>query len=290
MKIIEKILAFTSLVIVLLSLSACKTKDNNNTGSGNNSGGVYEKGSYIQVVIKGELESQTQTDLFSALVYDLGLDVRFVDDSIAEVDREIVIGETNRSISASAYQKLRRLKKENETEVSYLIYVDGNDIAIAYEEDSYGIGASFAAVMNYFLETVVETLKTSSLESGVLYAASIDPIEYQRHLDEVKQNKEWANLEAVAGEDVAEATKEYYSMFSDKLLSWLVDLYDPEIGGFYYSNSGRNTEGYLPDIESSFQALSMIENSGMVDHLGGKYSDLPRLVGLVSVNSLPHCG
>ena len=138
MKIIEKILAFISLVIVLLSLSACKTKDNNNTGSGNNSGGVYEKGSYIQVVIKGELESQTQTDLFSALVYDLGLDVRFVDDSIAEVDREIVIGETNRSISASAYQKLRRLKKENETEVSYLIYVDGNDIAIAYEEDSYG--------------------------------------------------------------------------------------------------------------------------------------------------------
>ena len=76
MKIIEKILAFISLVIVLLSLSACKTKDNNNTGSGNNSGGVYEKGSYIQVVIKGELESQTQTDLFSALVYDLGLDVR----------------------------------------------------------------------------------------------------------------------------------------------------------------------------------------------------------------------
>ena len=44
------------------------------------------------------------------------------------------------------------------------------------------------------------------------------------------------------GKAVVEAYKELYSVHSEKICSWLGGLYDPEVGGFYYSNSARDNE------------------------------------------------
>lgn len=277
MTIMKKILVLMSLLAVLLSLFACKNKDGNNDISGNNnqSNGSFGKGTFIQVVFNGEMDTQVKTDLFSALVYGLEFDPRFVDDATSPSEKELVIGKTNRPISETAYQKLGRVQKESDTDVACLIYVDDNSIAIAYEEDEYGIDGAFLSCINYFIDTMTGDIKNGTLSNGVVYKKSFDPIEYQRAIDKENRDYEWAYLETSAGKEVAEATKNYYSMYSERLISWIADLYDPDTGAFYYSNSGRNTEGYLPDIESTFNVLSMIENSGMVDHLGGKYSDLP---------------
>ena len=51
-------------------------------------------------------------------------------------------------------------------------------------------------------------------------------------------------------------------MYSDEMILWLADLYDPAIGGFYYSNSARDTVGYLPDGDSTFQVLALLQGSG----------------------------
>ena len=50
---------------------------------------------------------------------------------------------------------------------------------------------------------------------------------------------------------------------------WLADLWDDEIGAFYYSNSARDTEGYLPDIESTCQAIAFLQHTGIYSCLGG---------------------
>ena len=43
------------------------------------------------------------------------------------------------------------------------------------------------------------------------------------------------------------------------LCEWLANLYDSEQGGFYYSASARDYEGFLPDIESTKQAITFFQ-------------------------------
>ena len=65
------------------------------------------------------------------------------------------------------------------------------------------------------------------------------------------------------GKEIVAAYKDLYSVHDKRMISWLAKLFDPDIGGFYYSNSGRDNEYidfkgkrhyFLPDIESTIQA------------------------------------
>lgn len=94
--------------------------------------------------------------------------------------------------------------------------------------------------------------------------------------------KEEIDRRGADGEAVTAALRDYYSIFEDRALVWLGNLYNTEIGGFHYSNSSKNnptvttdagTFDLLPDIESSFQAMSMLIDSGAIssfDELPGK--------------------
>lgn len=70
----------------------------------------------------------------------------------------------------------------------------------------------------------------------------------------------WKKLEEKTGADVAEAIKELYDVYDVKMVDWTASLYDPEVGGWYASISGRDTDGYLPDIISSLDAMSFPTN------------------------------
>ncbi len=63
-------------------------------------------------------------------------------------------------------------------------------------------------------------------------------------------------------------------LFTTDMLCWLAKLFDPETGGFYYSNSARDNEGFLPDIESTNQVLAILERSGVIS----SYDDMPSLI------------
>jgi len=82
-----------------------------------------------------------------------------------------------------------------------------------------------------------------------------------------ERREKWLSLEEkVGGEngrEIVAALKELYDVYSPKAINWLGNLYDPALGGFYYSESAQRTEGYLPDIESTIEALAIIEASGM---------------------------
>ena len=66
-----------------------------------------------------------------------------------------------------------------------------------------------------------------------------------------------------AGQKLAEAYREFYAVFDQSLIDWVANLFDPKIGGFYYSNGARDNEGFLPDLESTFQAMGWIFNNSM---------------------------
>ncbi len=78
-------------------------------------------------------------------------------------------------------------------------------------------------------------------------------------------NNRWEEIEKVASPEVLAALKKFDAYYDGaRIVDWAAGLYDPEIGGFYYSNSARDTEGYLPDIESTSQLLNTMFSIGAV--------------------------
>lgn len=75
-------------------------------------------------------------------------------------------------------------------------------------------------------------------------------------------------------EKVISSLKSLYDIYEPSLLGWLGGLFDSDIGGFYYSNSARDGEKFFPDIESTGQAIGILEVSGAIS----SYRDIPESV------------
>lgn len=83
------------------------------------------------------------------------------------------------------------------------------------------------------------------------------------------------NIERVKeryGERGVSAAIELRSMFPKELVDWIASLWDGNIGGFYYATSAKVTDGFLPDSESTMQAVGMLRTLGLI----ADYSELPR--------------
>lgn len=96
---------------------------------------------------------------------------------------------------------------------------------------------------------------------------------------EVKWVESTKTVEIVGGmlgkesmsEEVDEALAELETRYDEKLIDWMVSMYDPS-GGFYYAASGRDTETFAPDIESTCQGYGRL-----MGYLGfNDFSSLPQ--------------
>ncbi len=105
-----------------------------------------------------------------------------------------------------------------------------------------------------------------------------------KYSDSPSSAEKWDRLEKKTSAGFVNAMRELYSIYDPELPEWFAGLYEPRIGGFYYSNSARDNEKIpgtdnllLPDIESICQALGFIGRSGMTK--GKPYADfLPDLM------------
>ena len=96
----------------------------------------------------------------------------------------------------------------------------------------------------------------------------------------------------IYGKEAEEALRAHLSMIGQELYLWMSDLYSPRVckcnnfdadgnrvcllpkdengnhickgGGYFYSNSAKDNDGYEIDIESTVQAIRFCESSGMV--------------------------
>ncbi len=189
---------------------------------------------------------------------------------------EIVIGNTDREISKAAYRELEALVGGDEETLAYLVYSDGKSIALAYT----GIEGELALHLIkeiFYANYIKESLR---LTAGVYdsYAETLD--DYYLRLDKENLAKDWRLLEnyltndigADAAAEFVSALKDLYSLYKPEMIDWYAKLYDPKVGGYYYSNSARDnatvtyqgtTYPLLPDIESTSQALNFITSSAM---------------------------
>ena len=79
-------------------------------------------------------------------------------------------------------------------------------------------------------------------------------------------NKYYESYEKFFGREAALELEKLYGIFDAGTLTWAARLLDPEIGGFYYSNSARDNEGFLPDVESTTQLVGVLSGADF-----GKY-------------------
>ena len=71
------------------------------------------------------------------------------------------------------------------------------------------------------------------------------------------------------GEETISELRSLYELYDERMYIWLAGLWDKDNGGFYFSNSARDTEGFLPDTESTVQALRHTETVGLTSWFGG---------------------
>lgn len=267
---------------------------------------VYTPGVLPTIVYNRELDKETQGSIYRSVKSAIGEAPYYgYDNYIDPTEHEIVFGKTSRSISQKAYRKLRLMQANTDYEVSYLIYASGNSVAIAYDEDVTGINKEQA--LNYFVDNYVSGKDSLLLNPGVVYSTTYSLLAYCEEIDAAIQAERWANLEAyliktlsedenigfteaqsiAAAKEMMDAIRYHYSIYDSEMVLWLANLYEPFVchcgeckpgtlscagGGFYFSNSARDNPGYLPDIESTAQALGSISSLGMTSYTGGGYA------------------
>ena len=172
-----------------------------------------------------------------------------------EMSGELVFGDTNRAVTAAAKAELEaKLASSQKNDCGYIIYSDGKSIAVYWNhKDMIDIA------VQKFVDIVIED-KRLSVDAGTIYVEEYVKREYD-------VNKHWIALEATADASVVAAIRTLYNYFDGtKMVGWMANLFDPEIGGFYYSNSARDNTGFLPDIESTSQILGTLVSMGAISN------------------------
>ncbi|MBQ7387203.1 MAG: hypothetical protein IJW03_03455 [Clostridia bacterium] len=166
---------------------------------------------------------------------------------------EIVFGFTNRQISKDALAALEgEIAKNTKYDTGYIIYAKDGSVAV------YWKNADMASIaIDHFIKVCVDE-KRLVLEDGVIASK----LYLNRDFEEQKY---WLQLESRADAEVVEALKQLYNYYDgERIVDWLANLYDPVIGGFYYSRSARDNEPFRPDIESTAQGISFLLNNDAI--------------------------
>ena len=277
-------LTLTVIFVLLLAFAGCKKSEaggaqggaNNSQGAGGSFDGlaVVEGMSFNILIDNGE---ELNWELVEAIADKTGVYPTIREGSGEQRENELLFGYVDRKVSDDGYTLLRRLKVESTQHQPYLVYSDGEDIAFCY--DGYVLDNKYVIeyVADRFYDEYVVTGK--KIEAGVLFSGTLNAVEFQEKKDELTIEAAWQRLYNEAGggafgEETVTAIKSLYELYSDRAVEWLADLYDPDTGGFYYSNSGRNSEGFLPDIESTAQALIFLTGTGMTDSVENLPEDM----------------
>ncbi|MBO5316167.1 MAG: hypothetical protein J6B48_07055 [Clostridia bacterium] len=268
MKLKRMLVFCAALLIAICSLFSCKTDvtDKDPSQSGENTNDVIDanciwgKGIAPGIVLDEYSAENLNVD---DLVYDLYCNCeiypKLLTDKAEAEEHEIVIGDVKRSIAKKAYNQLEAVLNEfgDSGAEGWVIYTNGKSIAIAYNGHF-----AFTEAIQYFNDNYINR-SSLVLDAGILASDAFDTEEY---VDEARATRRETELNALVpeiGEEAVAALKNLFNLYTDDLYKWMVDLYDADIGGFYACNSGRNTEGFLPDIQNTAQIINFLSNAGL---------------------------
>ena len=261
------------LLVFVLALTSCDallgTPDTGD-GTDNVEGTVVWSPDTAPVIVTDESES----DLYALVDHVATLTDKtpaVVATSSDAVANEIVVGDSEREITRRAKIHLdvisESLEYEGDEKSSYVIYALDGSLAVVYTN----IYARDAAI-NYMLANCKDS--TTAFENGVVTKTIFDTVDFITAYRKAEQEKIFVEMDKELGADAVNYLRDIYSLYDTDLYIWLANLYDPAVGGFYYSNSARATHGFLPDIESTMQALRLVDNANLSGAYEGSWTKM----------------
>ena len=196
-------------------------------------------------------------------------------------EHEIILGDSERGITATAKALLAEKLAAEKAQLSdedakadlsgYLIYSDGSSVAIVWTDFQLAEAAADYFIKNYLTESSLV------LEAGYEKTEFLSLTDYLEEREERIFEEKWAALAAAIPEEYREEIvaefKRLYALYDDEVVLWLASLYDTETGGFYFSESARFNEGFLPDIETTYYCLTLVGYTGMAEMFGERWED-----------------
>ena len=197
----------------------------------------------------------------------------------------ILVGATGKPESAAVQEKIRTACGEGD--LYWYLAVEGGKLVVLASGSEYYTKV-LTALQEYETEDTL-TVKNGTERKFIYTAAQqrADEEEKRRQEEEAKakadaeklaaQDKAWeTRFDHITDPQIRTALERIYQLFDGEALArWFGSLYDPESGGFYYANSARDYEGFLPDMESTFQISFMIEQGmlGTAENLREFYGE-----------------
>ncbi len=248
-------------ILCIFALSACSS-----CGSVTVSGNGNTSANKLYIIPPSD-DLWDSAELINSMYTDMNNPPVITSDSAEKLGDELVIGNSEREVSKKAYLHLNRLVEDNPDKCCAVIYAYQGSVCIAYNSK---YSAELAA--EYFTQNLANFIN-QSLKNGKLYENVFDLAQLAEQEREELRNDGFIAAEQTLGKEAVDELRNLYSIFVPDMYLWLVNLYDQDTGGMYYSNSARNTEGFLPDLESTVQGFSLLSNTGILPN--GWRNDLP---------------
>ena len=260
----KKITGFLSLLlfalVALSLLASCTPEPPVENDPGENY--VYLKGAPARIVYSYDAADYV-SDVNNALVTATGKMPTTVSDGSAPQSHEIILGSRTRDAGVVALNYLESLGSENAT---WCIYAYNNSIAVVW---SIADDRVISEAIDYLVSEIIAKNENYTPENGVIKHGEIDLTAAEAAREAAKRDSQLATIADKLGREAAEAMRDYLSLFDEGFYIWLANLYDPETGALYYSNSGRDYEGFLPDIESTTRGYGWLAGCGMLEKYDG---------------------
>ena len=239
---------------------------------------VIFEDSAVNIAVAGDVEDESvlADELASLLAPKLGWGSVKVSDAVdsSNSDINIIIGKSGDAVSVKAYEKLAEVRSDKFfSEAKYVIYIEDGRIAVAYDVNTYTDVQSVTHAFGEIAEMLAFESDVAVLDDGETVIGQVDLIAQQTELDAVEEAENWEELLVAAvakygsegGVAIVDALKTYYNVRSDGLILWYANLYDPGIGGFYASTTGKIYDSFLPPIETTGQLLGHLVSLNLMD-------------------------
>lgn len=261
MKHILKILI--PIIVVMLMISCT----NNNTNPPVDEDiTVFSPGSSVVILVEESMTNDPDIIKLRDAIAHLGIVASVTADKTA--DFNITVGSTGVNAAKAAVSYLYANSVAATDNITFAYKMTDGKLAI-YGKDEDSLSAAIDRFIANHLSSSTLKLKVDFAFVDEYENVSAEDTAWETRFDELEQKH---------GKEITDAIKRLYQFYGTETYKWLANLYDPANGGFYYANSSRDYEGFLPDIESTTQALWFISDTGLISGKGGLTKALPENV------------
>lgn len=282
----KKLITFLIIAAMgIIGLISCADAGGDGGASVDSKDAIVASGNQVTLISDGTCDEEVMDGLYVLLDDITSGKVDYGNASDNAKKGDIVIGETSRAVSKAAKDKLnnsirREIKASPDEDAAtgdlagYVIYFDGTSVAITWSNDYLA-----PVAVEYFMENYLSG-DALTLEAGYVKTEVVSITAYLKERGEKIKDEAWAEFAAQLpeeySEDIVNSMRSLYELYSSDVAIWMANLYDPETGAFYRSNSARDNYGFLPDLESTGGVIGFMQGSGMAEMYGNNgYAAVP---------------